>query len=147
MNDCRLFSNPAGSATATTTRKRRALPSEEITAAIIKSSPVPISLADAQDSLKMLVKMCPFFLISKNFDGEEWLEMPAPQTVPISEPSGHLTTSSPGKGKVPVSPGRVRGKHASAEELRTRSPKTVKHQGGGLREVRERIRKELESCD
>ncbi|KAK7695521.1 hypothetical protein QCA50_000157 [Cerrena zonata] len=140
-----LFSNPAGSATAATIRKRRTLPYTEVTSAIIKSSPVPISLSDAQDSLKMLASLCPFFLQYKNIGGEEWLEMPAPFMNATSETSSSSTTSSP--GKVPSSPGRVRGKHESAEELRTRSPRTVKREAGGLREVRERIRRELELHD
>lgn len=93
----------------------------------------------------MLTKLCPFFLKSLNIGGEEWLEMPAPSTTTAPESPSSSTTSSP--GKVPSSPGRVRGKHASAQELATRSPKTVKREAGGLRDVRERIRKELELHD
>ena len=193
-----LFSNPAGSSTSTpSTRKRRALPSSEVAAAVIKSSPVPISRAEAQESLDLLVELCPFFLKKMDIANEEWLEMPAtssssttdsstdgassdtlvspskagsssskapvsPSKVPSSpskrssplKPPGSplKTPSSPLKPpssplKMPVSPGRIRGKDDSAEELVTRSPRRVRREGGGLREVRERIRKELESQD
>ncbi|KAI0080634.1 hypothetical protein K474DRAFT_147646 [Panus rudis PR-1116 ss-1] len=137
-----LFSNPVGSSANPTTRKRRALPASEVESAIIKSSPVPISTAEAQESLKMLTSMCPFFLRTLNVGGEEWLEMPAPSTPSPSEASSS-TASSPSKAP-PSSPGRRRGKVDSAEELRTRSPRTVKREAGGLRDVRERIRRELE---
>ncbi|CAL1701461.1 unnamed protein product [Somion occarium] len=137
-----LFSNPSGSAATPTIRKRRTLPASEIASVILKSSPVPISMADAQESLKLLTSLCPFFLRSINVGGEEWLEMPAPTTTNVAEP---LASASP--RKMPSSPGRVRRKDESAEELRTRSPKTVKREAGGLREVRERIRRELELHD
>lgn len=56
--------------------------------------------------------------------------------------------ASPGKmpsspRKIPPSPGR-RALDDSAEQLLTRSPRRVRQEGGGLREVRERIRRELE---
>jgi hypothetical protein len=41
----------------------------------------------------------------------------------------------------------VRGKNKSAEEVLTRSPRRVKREAGGLREVREIIRRELEIQD
>lgn len=200
-----LFSNPAGSSTSTpSTRKRRALPSSEVAAAVIKSSPVPISRAEAQESLDLLVELCPFFLKKMDIANEEWLEMPAtsssstadssadgtlmdtPASPSKASTSALKTDSSPSKApaspakmpsspskkssslrppgsplktpssplkppssplKMPVSPGRIRGKDDSAEELVTRSPRRVRKEGGGLREVRERIRKELESQD
>jgi len=47
-----------------------------------------------------------------------------------------------------VSPRRLRGKDDSAKELVHRSPRRVKKEGaGGLREVREVIRRELELDD
>ncbi|PCH41295.1 hypothetical protein WOLCODRAFT_143496 [Wolfiporia cocos MD-104 SS10] len=137
-----LFSNPGGTSAAPSTRKRRALPAAEVAAAVLKSSLVPISSAEAHESLGLLVKLCPFFLRSLNIDDEEWFEMPAP-TVVVETNGG--TSGSP--LKIPSSPGRVKGKDESAEELRTRSPRCVRREGGGLREVRERIRRELEMND
>ncbi|OCH90719.1 hypothetical protein OBBRIDRAFT_754510 [Obba rivulosa] len=134
-----LFSNPGGSATAPASRKRRAMPMSEVAAAVIKSSPVPISSAEAQESLNLLTSLCPFFLRPIDISGDEWLEMPAPSTT-IPEDSGG---GSP--VKTPASPGRLR--KDSVEEVLTRSPRRVKREGGGLREVRERIRREMELQD
>ena len=50
-------------------------------------------------------------------------------------------------GSVPSSPSQLRTKIESAVEAHTRSPRQVKPQGGGLREVQERIRREIESMD
>jgi hypothetical protein len=47
---------------------------------------------------------------------------------------------------VPTSPGSP-VKNKSAEEVHTRSPRRVKKEVGGLRDVREIIRKELELQD
>ncbi|KAL0949652.1 hypothetical protein HGRIS_009696 [Hohenbuehelia grisea] len=135
-----FFSTPSGSITSTPSRKRRALRLAEVAAAVVKSSPVPISNAEATESLSMLADLCPFFLKPLNVGGEEWLEMPAPVTpeTPVSP------TKSP--SKPPPSPGS-KGKHASEVELVTRSPRRVKRETGGLREVREIIRRELELQD
>ncbi len=136
------------------------MPASEIAAAVVKSSPVPLSVAEAHESLEMLVKICPFFIRRMDVSGEEWLEMPASAetegqaSVPASpskrgarEPSSvprspSKTPSSP--SKTPSSPSKLKLK---AEELLTRSPRRVAREGGGLREVRERIRRELESVD
>ncbi|KAH9850727.1 hypothetical protein C2E23DRAFT_904808 [Lenzites betulinus] len=142
-----LFSKAAGgpAAGAASARKRRAMPASEVAAAVIKSSPVPISGAEAHESLGMLTTLCPFFLRRMDVSGEEWLEMPAQTgagdaddepaavSVPLSVPS------SPGKSKL--------AKEESAAEVLTRSPRRVRREGGGLREVRERIRRELEQAD
>ncbi|PPQ66757.1 hypothetical protein CVT24_008714 [Panaeolus cyanescens] len=141
-----LFSNPTASGSSTPSRKRKALPMTEVTTAIIKSSPVPISNAEAMESISMLLQMCPFFLKKLEFSGDEWLEMPA------SAPQAPLTASvdaSPTKQKttVPASPGRLKFSDDSAHELVTRSPRRVKREMGGLREVREIIRRELELQD
>ncbi|OBZ76778.1 hypothetical protein A0H81_03971 [Grifola frondosa] len=133
-----LFSNPVGSTSAPTSRKRRALPASEVAAAVLKSSKVPISSAEASESLDLLASLCPFFLRPLNIAGAEWLEMPASSTAE-EEPSG-----SGGVDKVFSSPGKVKTKNESAEEVLTRSPRRVKREGRGLREVRERIRRELE---
>jgi len=131
---CRLFSGPAGSTTATpSSRKRRALQLSEISAAIVKSSPVPISEAEAIESVNMLTKLCPFFIKPLSIDGEEWFEMPSSSVAEKDE-----------EKQAPPSPGAKKGKMTSAEEVLTRSPKRVKREGGGLREVRERIRRELD---
>ncbi|KAF9782860.1 hypothetical protein BJ322DRAFT_1073121 [Thelephora terrestris] len=132
-----LFSGPAASTTATpSARKRRALPLTEITASIVKSSPVPISEAEAVESVNMLTKLCPFFVKPLNIDGEEWFEMPSTAVAEKDEEKQPPPSPSARKGK-----GR---EVTSAEEVLTRSPKRVKREGGGLREVRERIRRELD---
>ncbi|KAJ8487805.1 hypothetical protein ONZ45_g14195 [Pleurotus djamor] len=140
-----LFSNPTGS-TATPSRKRRALRTSEVAAAVVKSSPVPISSAEASESLALLTKLCPFFLRKLDIAKEEWLEMPAP-AVPanatLAVPDGGSPTKSPSK-TAPPSPGRAQD---SEKELLTRSPRRVKRETGGLREVREIIRRELELQD
>lgn len=128
----RLFSSPNGSS-STPSRKRRTLPLPEVASSIVKSSPVPISIAEANESLELLTSLCPFFVKQVTIGGEEWLEMPA--SLPI-------TPASPSK-RPPASPGKV----DSAQELLTRSPKRVKREAGGLREVREIIRRELELHD
>ncbi|KAJ7794207.1 hypothetical protein B0H14DRAFT_3557783 [Mycena olivaceomarginata] len=101
------------------------------------SSPVPISSAEAVDSLVMLAKLCPFFLKQLTIAGGEWLEMPAPS-------SGSTEGSPSKKSFVPGSLGSVTD---SADALVTRSPRRVKREAGGLREVREIIRRELELQD
>ncbi|KAJ7638682.1 hypothetical protein FB45DRAFT_740643 [Roridomyces roridus] len=132
-----MFSTPApGSTASPSARKRRAMPLSEVTTAVMKSSPVPLSSAEAVDSLTMLTKLCPFFLKQLTVAGEQWLEMPAPST-------GSTEASSPSK-KTPASPGAGID---SAEALVNRSPRRVKHEGGGLRQVREIIRRELELQD
>ena len=134
----------SGSSATPTGRKRRALPTAEVVTAVVKSSPIPISTAEASESLEMLAKLCPFFIKELNIAGKEWLEMPA------AHPSAAFADaeSSPSKKKLPASPGpAIKGKHESAEELVTRSPRRVKREAGGLREVREIIRRELEFQD
>ncbi|KAH0587309.1 hypothetical protein J132_09481 [Termitomyces sp. J132] len=137
-----FFSTPVPGSSATPTgRKRRALPTAEVVTAVIKSSPIPISTAEASESLAMLAKLCPFFIKELNIAGKEWLEMPA------ANPTADVE-DSPGKKKLPPSPGpAIKGKHESAEELVTRSPRRVKREAGGLREVREIIRRELDLQD
>lgn len=152
----RYFSNPGGSACATPgARKRRAMPASEVAAAVVKSSPVPLSIAEAHESLNMLVKLCPFFIQTLDVSGEEWLEMPASSGEMESDSGSSSATASPSKGKggtrepgsVPGSPSKLKARDESAEELLTRSPRRVKREGGGLREVRERIRRELEAVE
>jgi hypothetical protein len=57
------------------------------------------------------------------------------------------TPSKKGKTKVPVSPGSSKHIVENEEELVNRSPRRVKNEAGGLREVREVIRRELELQD
>ncbi|KAJ7283790.1 hypothetical protein C8J57DRAFT_1447794 [Mycena rebaudengoi] len=145
-----LFSSPAaGTSASPSLRKRRALPLSEVTTAVIKSSPVPISSAEAVDSLTMLTKLAPFFLKQLTIASEAWLEMPAPTAGSVegsSSPSkkGVVDGSPSKKTRVPVSPGGVTDR---TEALLTRSPRSVKREAGGLREVREIIRRELEVQD
>ncbi|KAJ6599209.1 hypothetical protein DFH09DRAFT_1356304 [Mycena vulgaris] len=132
-----MFSVPTpGSTSSPAVRKRRALPMSEVMTSVVKSSPVPLSSAEAVDSLAMLTKLCPFFLKQLTIGGEEWLEMPAPSAGSEGSPSK--------KSLVPGSPGAVID---SAEALVNRSPRRVKREAGGLREVREIIRRELELQD
>jgi len=93
-----------------------------------------MSNAEAQESLTILTSLCPSFLKPLNIDGQEWLEMPA---------SAHASSER----LVPTSPGSSRGKDDRLEDVLTRSPRRVKKEGGGLREVRERIRREIELQD
>ncbi|CAK9780407.1 hypothetical protein CC85DRAFT_283529 [Cutaneotrichosporon oleaginosum] len=109
---------PPGSGSGTPRARRRALPFSEVAETVVQSSKTPISIAEAETSLQMLVDLCPFFVTSKRVGRHDWLELRAE---PPSSPGSVL--SSPGIAG-PASPGRVR---------RT----------GGLREVRERIRREL----
>nr|GAT54007.1 predicted protein [Mycena chlorophos] len=135
-----LFLTPAAGSSSATPRKRRARPMREVSAAIIKSSPVPISAADAADSIAMLIQLCPFFLKEFSVAGEAWLEMPA-----NSAGTGNVDAGASPSKKAPASPGGAA--RDSAETLVTRSPKKVKSEAGGLRQVREIIRRELELQD
>jgi hypothetical protein len=119
------------------------LPKSEVALAIVKSSPVPISSAEAHESLSLLTSLCPFFLKEMDIAGEEWLEMPAPTTSATEN-----VERSPSKPVAPPSPGPpVKGKEQSAKEVLNRSPRRVKKEAGGLRDVREIIRRELEIQD
>ncbi|KIO12826.1 hypothetical protein M404DRAFT_696887 [Pisolithus tinctorius Marx 270] len=160
-----LFSATAVSTSAPTTRKRKALPTSQVAAAIIKSSPVPMSALEAAESLKLLTTLCPFFLRQFEIGNEEWLEMPPSgsnsEISDSSEASGPPTKSFDGKLAAPPSPGwkllgaasipppspGSKGRMDSAEEVHTRSPRRVRREAGGLREVREIIRRELEFQD
>ena len=146
-----LFSSPVGSTATPTTRKRKALPAAEVMAAIVKSSPVPMSTSEASESLKLLTTLCPFFLRPLDINGEEWLEMPAGSTSDATEGTAKQEVPSPTKpsgSKIvpPPSPGS-KLRLDSAAQLLTRSPRRVKREAGGIREVREIIRRELELHD
>jgi hypothetical protein len=120
------------------------LPTSEVALAIVKSSPVPISSAEAHESLSLLTSLCPFFLKEMDIAGEEWLEMPVPTSTTATE-NAEGNSSKPAAPPSPGSP--IKGKNESAEEVLTRSPRRVKKEAGGLRDVREIIRKELEIQD
>lgn len=154
-----MFSSPVGSTATPTTRKRKALPASEVIAAIVKSSLVPMSTSEASESLKLLTTLCPFFLRSLDINGDEWFEMPptvsSSDATDSSEPSSPSKASArkkaplPGPGSKlfgsgpPASPGS-KARLDSTEQLLTRSPRRVKREGGGIRKVREIIRRELE---
>lgn len=93
-----------------------------------------MSGAEARESLSILTSLCPSFLKPLDIDGQEWLEMPA-------------SAQASSERLVPTSPGSSRGKDDSLGDVLTRSPRRVKKEGGGLREVRERIRREIELQD
>ena len=161
INLTRLFSSPVGSTATPTTRKRKALPASDVMAAIVKSSPVPMSTSEASESLKLLTTLCPFFLKPLDINGEEWFEMPpttstsdtaegaAKQDASPTKPSGTTMAPPPSPGSKlfgPASPGS-KLRLDSAKQLLTRSPRRVKREAGGIREVREIIRRELELHD
>jgi hypothetical protein len=118
------------------------MPMAEVEAAVMKSSAIPLSVAEANGSLQMLTEMCPFFLKKVVISGKEWLEMPAAGS---GSSSGSLGT--PSRRDLPQASPSKRQVKDSATELLTRSPKAVKKDIGGLREVREVIRRELELQD
>lgn len=123
---------------------------------------LPIT-AEAIESLSMLCELCPFFLKTKIIGGEEWLEMPpsaapsaattAPASPGASSPPRTTTNWTP--GTTPGSPTRRSGatlgppgsptrRKVIEDELMARSPRRIKREEGGLRQVREIIRRELE---
>lgn len=146
----RMFSAPSpGPSTLPTAPRgrRKAIPMFEVAEVIVKSSKTPISTAEAQTSLQMLTELCPFFLTNKTIGRQEWLEMPmtALSAAPTS-PTTSTLTSSPSSGATmvarqtsssPSTPSRLK-----ADLVGPASPGRVRRQGG-LREVRERIRREL----
>ncbi|KIY49504.1 hypothetical protein FISHEDRAFT_41731 [Fistulina hepatica ATCC 64428] len=145
------FSTPTPGMGTPSSRKRRTLPTSDVAAAVMKSSPVPISLSEANESLEILTKLCPFFLKPLVIGGQDWLEMPPTAAATPPTPSSSTASSvinSPIKGsprRPPASPGS--SKLDKATELLTRSPKRVANETGGLRQVREIIRRELELSD
>lgn len=104
-------------------QKRRALPLEDVASVVVKSSKTEISHAEAIQSLQMLAELCPTFIRLLPLAGEDYVEMPAPTVVSAASLGLAAGISAVGG---PASPGKVR-----------------KVGGGGLREVRERIRREL----
>ncbi len=93
-----------------------------------------MSTAEAQESLAILTRLCPFFLKPLDLDGQEWLEMPA-----SAYPSNERL--------VPSSPDTSRGKNDDMEGALIHSLQRVKKEGGGLREVHKHIRWEIEMQD
>ena len=89
----------------------------------------------------MLCDLCPFFLTTKTVGRADWIEMPSAVAVaPPSPSSGALASVVALRPPPsPTSPGRPIKK---AELAGPASPGRVRRQGG-LREVRERIRREL----
>lgn len=137
-------------------RKRRMMPYSEVCTAVVKSSPVPISYAEAQESLGLLTSLCPFFLKSANIGGEDWLEMPAETRSSDDQSIPDSPTKPKARGGVAASPARPplsptkaisspsRRQRDADDDVLGRSPRHVRNEGGGLRQVRERIRRELE---
>lgn len=122
-----MFSAPTpGVTTSATVRKRRALLMSEVTTAVVKSSPVPLSSTEAADSLTMPAKFCPLFLKQLAIAGEEWLEMPAPPAGSVAEANPSTKLLAPGISR-----------RVNCEAL----------QAGGLREAMEIIRRQLELLD
>jgi len=121
-----------------------------------------MSALEATESIKLLATLCPFFLTQFEVAGQEWLETPpTASNFESCEDSNEDNLSSPTKASgsrlvPPLSPGSKlfgavkmppsspvsKVQVDSAQEVR--SPRRVKREAGGLREVREIIRKELE---
>ena len=139
----RYFVAPSSSSSLTATpRKRRTHPSADVADAIIKSSAVPMSAAEAHESISLLTSLCPFFIKKINVGGEEWLEMPASASASSASSTQQSQPATPSRsGKATADSGK------SKEELKLLSPRRVKPEAGGLREVRERIKRELEATD
>lgn len=152
-----LFSSTGSGSTGTPSRKRRTMPISDVLAVVIKSSPVPISNAEASESLKMLMDLCPFFLHKIVISGKDWLEMPSNQSgatiaIPGTPTKARVAAwSSPTKGTTTSTPTSSPKKGSAAatptQELLTGSPRAIRHPQGGLREVREVIRREIELQD
>lgn len=143
-----MFSGPSGPSTGPLTlspggglspaRRRKAIPLHEATERIVKSAKTPISAAEAEASVRMLADLCPFFLAVRPVGRQEWIEMPS---VPMPPSPGSLA------------PTATESVAASILSSPTRSPRTPRAlagpaspgrvQVGGLRAVRERIRREL----
>ncbi|KAG1755562.1 hypothetical protein EDB19DRAFT_1661970, partial [Suillus lakei] len=143
----------------------KALPTPEVAAAIIKFSPVSMTTLEANESLKLLTTLRPFFLRPLDVVGKEWLEMPPTSSAQDSDDGTvnksmlHSPTKKSASSKLvpPPSPGSARctstigpppspGSRAklNGAKILTRSSRRVKHEMGDLREVREIIRRELE---
>ncbi|WVR08228.1 hypothetical protein IAU60_005275 [Kwoniella sp. DSM 27419] len=121
--------------------RRKAIPMAEVADVIVKSSKTPISTAEAQTSLTLLTELCPFFLKTRQIGRQEWLEMPSALAAPPSPGSSVTIATPPIVSAVqgsPSTPGRL----VSGEIAGPASPGRVRRVGG-LREVRERIRREL----
>ncbi|ODN78491.1 hypothetical protein L202_04122 [Cryptococcus amylolentus CBS 6039] len=147
-----MFSGPAlGSSSLPTPPRgrRKAIPMAEAAEVIVKSSKTPISTAEAQTSLQMLTELCPFFLHIKTIGRQDWIEMPSAVTVPapLSPTAATGFSASPSASTLPArqlpaspsTPGRLKGELAGPA-----SPGKIRRQGG-LREVREIIRRELDN--
>lgn len=152
--------------------RRKTLRLDEMAEVVVKSSKTPISHAEAESSLIMLTELCPFFLTKKVVSKVDYLEMPsqvqhqvppafspgtststdeAPARTTVASPVSRSTRAStpPNRGPVPgmgiTSPSpRARARLGPGNEIAgPASPGRVRR-SGGLREVRERIRKELD---
>lgn len=122
-------------------RRRKAIPLSEALERLVKSAKSPLSAAEAETSVRMLADLCPFFLAVKLVGKQEWIEMPSVQM-----------PSSPGSLGVAAAE-TAATMAANVLSSPTRSPRTPRAlsgpaspgrvQVGGLRAVRERIRREL----
>ena len=55
------------------TRKRRAVPLDEVTALVVKSSRTGMSEAEARDALHLLCRVSPGFVAIREIDRRSWL--------------------------------------------------------------------------
>ncbi|OCF77806.1 hypothetical protein I204_01807 [Kwoniella mangroviensis CBS 8886] len=125
--------------------RRKAIPMTEVADVIVKSSKTPISTAEATSSLQLLTELCPFFLTIKQIGKQDWLEMPSTLAAPPSPGSTSTIAQPPsmnGGRLAPPSPSTPGRSSSSLELAGPASPGRVRRVGG-LREVRERIRREL----
>lgn len=122
--------------------RRKAIPLSEIAEMLVKSSKTPVSYAEVKTSLHMLIELCPFFLQSKIVAKIEWLEMPVtalPAPPSPGQGADRVAAIEAQLASTMASPPRVRPGMALAGPA---SPGRVRRHAG-LREVRERIRREL----
>ena len=142
--------------------RRKTLRLDEMAEVVVKSSKTPISHAEAETSLIMLTELCPFFLTKKVVSKIDYLEMPSQVPPPPSSPSANASEVSvptpllrstrastppnrgPPAGMITSPSPRARARLGPGNEIAgPASPGRVRR-NGGLREVRERIRKELD---
>ncbi|KAG9316241.1 hypothetical protein JVU11DRAFT_2268 [Chiua virens] len=148
-----LFSSPVGSTATPTTRKRKALPATDVAAAVVKSSPVPISTLEVSESLKLLTTLCPFFLKPLNLNKEEWFEMPlSALTSDATENSAktfHDLESPTKSSKSNLALSQNLGSRAFGSGAPTipSSKARLSDAAGGIRKVKEIIRRELQFHD
>ncbi|KAF8293630.1 hypothetical protein DL93DRAFT_2091901, partial [Clavulina sp. PMI_390] len=108
------------------TRRRRAIPIEEVVQVIVKSARSPINSVEATDSLRMLTELCPDFIKSLLIDGSEWLQMASSTGPTPPSPSAKRDVEAEVRRGPPGSPGspvRIRAGAITLREVKARIQK------------------------